>query len=320
VRLLEQNRIFALIKSSLTEKLLHAGVLPAFKPAAAWGPQARPDTEHEPRFDLDQPRLFDADAESRARQAEQRWSEARRVLEDVVGPSVSRFEVRSAVNRESAIGNRESEPLQPSSPIPDSRSSIPDQSLVHKARALFQVGATFIVVETESGMVLIDQHAYHERILYWLLENRIQSNPPERQRLLVPQPLNLSAAGSALVEAHRDTLREFGFELAPATAGWALTAIPKYSVSGKHQEVVQEIVEELANDRTPPTPEALRKSMVEMVACKAAIKAGDTLEPRQILDLLKLGETVPHTFSCPHGRPTTYQLSFIDLEKLFHRR
>jgi DNA mismatch repair protein MutL len=82
VRLLEQNRIFSLIKSGLTEKLLRAGVLPTFKPAfmgapasrPSYGPQARPDTEHEPRFDLDQPRLFDAHAEARARSAEQRWS------------------------------------------------------------------------------------------------------------------------------------------------------------------------------------------------------------------------------------------------------
>src|SRR5690606_20949609 len=159
-----------------------------------------------------------------------------------------------------------------------------------------------------------------ERILYWLLENRIQSQPPERQRLLVPTPLNLSLSASALAEAHADALREFGFEVARRDGGWSLVAVPKYSVSGKHQEVVQEILEELAHDRKPPTPEAMRKSLVEMVACKAAIKAGDSLEPRQILDLLKLGETVPHTFSCPHGRPTTYQLSFIELEKLFHRR
>jgi DNA mismatch repair protein MutL len=182
------------------------------------------------------------------------------------------------------------------------------------------VGATFIVVEAPDGMVIIDQHAYHERILYWLLENRIQSQPVERQRLLVPQPLNLSLAACALAHAHGSALREFGFELTPASPGYALVAVPKYSVGARHQEVVQEILEELANDRTPPTPEAMRKSLVEMVACKAAIKAGDSLEPRQILDLLRLGETVPHTFSCPHGRPTTYKLSFIDLEKLFHRR
>ena len=64
----------------------------------------------------------------------------------------------------------------------------------------------------------------------------------------------------------------------------------------------------------------MRKSMVESVACHAAIKAGDVLEPQQIKNLLLLGETVPHTFSCPHGRPTTYKLGFSDLEKIFHRR
>ena len=130
----------------------------------------------------------------------------------------------------------------------------------------------------------------------------------------------LSLDANQLAGEHAGALRDFGFELEPQGDGWALRAVPKYSVGGKHLEVVQEILEELSQGRTPRTPTELRKSMVEMVACKAAIKAGDVLEPQQIKDLLKLGDTVPHTFSCPHGRPTTYKLGFIDLEKLFHRR
>lgn len=319
VRLLEQNRIFSLIKSALTEKLLRSGVLPSLKPGAVYAPQARPDTEYEPRHDLEQ-RLFDNESEAKAREAEHRWSQARSVLEQAIGPVVSRFEVREPIG-----GNRESGTGIAASPISDSRTAVPDpstpgHSLLSNARALFQVAATFVVVETPDGMVIIDQHAYHERILYWLLEHRLATQPLERQRLLVPTPLTLSLAAAALVDANRDTLREFGFEVVQAADTWALVAVPKYSVSSRHNEVVQEILEELANDRTPQTPQALRKAMVEMVACKAAIKAGDSLEPRQILDLLRLGETVPHTFSCPHGRPTTYKLSFLDLEKLFHRR
>ena len=312
VRLLEQNRIFALIKSSLSEKLINAGLLPSIKLSAPAMPQARPDSTHEPTWDVARPKMFDRESMERARDAEHRWNEARRVLDEALEPNVSRFEVR---NPGSSL---------PSSPqvetSTESANPTSDAGLLARAKALFQVGATYVVVEVEDGMVVIDQHAYHERILYWLLENRISSQPVERQRLLVATPLELSLGAGELAGAHQEALREFGFELAQQGDGWALKSVPKYSVGGKHQEVVQEILEELAQGRKPQTPTEMRKSMVEMVACKAAIKAGDVLEPRQIKDLLQLGETVPHTFSCPHGRPTTYKLGFVDLEKIFHRR
>ena len=312
VRLLEQNRIFSLIKSALSEKLINAGVLPSVKLSAPPMPQARPDSPYEPSWDTYKPGIFDNESEQRARGAEHRWSEARRVLEDALGPAVTNYEVRNPVAE-----SVEQDAAGRSPPAPQSGNQ---NSLLQRAKALFQVGATYVMVEVEDGVVVIDQHAYHERILYWLLENRISSHPVERQRLLVPQPLMLSLDANQLAGEHAGALRDFGFELEPQGDGWALRAVPKYSVGGKHLEVVQEILEELSQGRTPRTPTELRKSMVEMVACKAAIKAGDVLEPQQIKDLLKLGDTVPHTFSCPHGRPTTYKLGFIDLEKLFHRR
>lgn len=323
VRFLEHNRIFSLIKSALAEKLINSGVLPGIRLHGPALPQARPDSPFEPTFDVSRPRLFDAQSEQRARDAEHRWDEARRVLDEALGPVVSRYEVRDVGTgaRSASDGVPEAADArhQAAERAVQEGSSLPP--LLAQAKALFQVGATYIVVEVADGMVVIDQHAYHERILYWLLENRISSQAVERQRLLVPQPLELSLAAAALAEAHSEALREFGFELEPFGHGaWALRAVPKFSVGGKHLEVVQEILEELAQGRKPQTPTELRKCMVESVACHAAIKAGDVLEPQQIKNLLQLGETVPHTFSCPHGRPTTYKLGFVDLEKIFHRR
>lgn len=323
VRFLEHNRIFSLIKSALAEKLINSGVLPGIRLHGPALPQARPDSHYEPTFDVSRPRLFDAQSEQRARDAEHRWDEARRVLDEALGPVVSRYEVRDVGTgaRSASDGVPEAADArhQAAERAVQEGSSLPP--LLAQAKALFQVGATYIVVEVADGMVVIDQHAYHERILYWLLENRISSQAVERQRLLVPQPLELSLAAAALAEAHSEALREFGFELEPFGHGaWALRAVPKFSVGGKHLEVVQEILEELAQGRKPQTPTELRKCMVESVACHAAIKAGDVLEPQQIKNLLQLGETVPHTFSCPHGRPTTYKLGFVDLEKIFHRR
>ncbi|MBK9974176.1 MAG: DNA mismatch repair endonuclease MutL [Planctomycetes bacterium] len=326
VRLLEHNRLFALIKSAIADSLIRSGVLPAIRVGGVSGPmpQARPDGEFEPRFDLEQPRLFDQDAENQARDAAHRWDRARQVL-DQSAPMVTDFAVRLPAARQELSAPAPGGATQATPPVL-TQANVPGRTgaptgLLGQARGLFQVGAMFVVVETSDGMVVIDQHAYHERILYWLLENRIAGQPLERQRLLVPQPLELSLEAQALADGFKDELVQFGFELEPAQPhGFALRAVPKYSVSGRHAEVVQELLEEMAQGRTPTTPEQLRKSLVEMVACKAAIKAGDVLRPEQILDLLRLGETVPHTFSCPHGRPTTYKLGFVDLEKIFHRR
>lgn len=329
VRLFEHNRLFALIKSAIADSLIRSGVLPSIRVGGTSGPvpQARPDGEYEPRFDLEQPRLFDPTAEHQARDAAHRWDRARQVL-DQSAPIVTDFAVRLPLARQELPPQGTAPAPQPALPAGNETQSGPPREpqpaptgLLAQARGLFQVGAMFVVVETGDGMVVIDQHAYHERILYWLLEHRIASQPLERQRLLVPQPLELSLEARALADGFKDELLQFGFEVEPcAPEGFALRAVPKYSVSGRHAEVVQELLEELAQGRTPATPEQLRKSLVEMVACKAAIKAGDTLRPEQILDLLRLGETVPHTFSCPHGRPTTYKLGFADLEKIFHRR
>ncbi|MDH5642233.1 MAG: hypothetical protein OEY28_13170, partial [Nitrospira sp.] len=313
VRFLDQNRIFSLIKASIVEKIIHSGLLPAMPlkaadDAPAYLPQARPDSPFEPNWDVQERRMFGRDAEVEARGAHERWTDARHVLDEafrVVDP---------------APAHRLTEaPSQ--TPVTDSPAPTAETGLLAKARGLFQVGATYIMVETEDGVIVIDQHAYHERILYWQLENRIASGPPERQRLLAPMPLDLSSSALELARGHLEQLAEFGFVLEPFGAdGLALTATPKYSRPDKHAEVIQSICEDLAAGRKPSGVEGMRKSMVESVACKAAIKAGDVLSPQQIRDLLRLGETVPHTFACPHGRPTTYKLGFIDLEKIFHRR
>ncbi|KAA0209822.1 DNA mismatch repair endonuclease MutL [bacterium] len=326
VRFLEQNRLFALIKSAITERLIGSGVLPRLSfarpaPAQGYGPQARPDSPFEPVGELTAAppgQMFSAEALIGARAAEQRWAEARSVLAQVI---------ESAPRAPAAVAAQEKTAPQPA---PDSvspgteaaRPAASPQGLLAQARGLFQVGQTYIVVETADAVVIIDQHAFHERILYYMLEHRLQSAPLERQRLLMPLPLNLSLAARELALSQREALVEFGFELEPfgPDGSLALTAAPRYSLARKHDEMIVELCEELAQGRRPGDFSTMRKSLVEMVACKAAIKAHDPLSPEQIRDLLRLGETVPHTFTCPHGRPTTYRLAFTDLEKVFHRR
>ncbi|CAG0997137.1 DNA mismatch repair protein MutL [Planctomycetaceae bacterium] len=332
VRFLEQNRLFALIKSAITERLIGSGVLPklSFRPNFAqtpnsYAPQARPDTPFEPVGELTSApsgQMFSGEALIGARAAEQRWQDARSVLAHVV-ESIPNAPVAVAAHevREARPGVQSPQSEVAPMGVVDPGPRISDKGLLSQARGLFQVANTFIIVELADAMVIIDQHAYHERILYWLLEHRLREAPLERQRLLVPQPLTLSMAARELALSQREALAQFGFELEEfGPDSLALTAAPKYSVRRKHSEMIIELCEEMAQGRKPTDMGTMRKSLVEMVACKAAIKANDALSPEQIRDLLRLGETVPHTYTCPHGRPTTYRVPFTDLEKVFHRR
>ena len=338
VRFLEQNRLFALIKSAITERLIGSGVLPKLSfangrapfggtPERPLAPVARPDSPYEPVGDLTSApagQMFSGEALIGARAAEQRWADARSVLAQVV-ESVPNAPVAVAAHEKSEpAGDAAVATVTLAAPAHEqlrTQNAEFAPSLLAGAKGLFQIANTFIVVELSDAMVIIDQHAYHERILYWLLEHRLREAPLERQRLLVPQPLNLSLAARELALSQREALAQFGFELEEfGPDSLALTAAPKYSVRRKHAEMIAELCEELAQGRKPTDLGTMRKSLVEMVACKAAIKANDALTPEQIRDLLRLGESVPHTYTCPHGRPTTYRVPFTDLEKVFHRR
>ena len=331
VRFLEQNRLFALIKSAITERLIGSGVLPKMSFAVNRmpfaGPQARPDTPFEPVGELTSAppgQMFSGEALIGARAAEQRWADARSVLAQVVESMPSAPVAIAAHERSEPAGDAAVATVNIAAPAHSefrTQNSEFAPGLLAGAKGLFQVANTYIIVELADAMVIIDQHAFHERILYWLLEHRLREAPLERQRLLVPQPLNLSLAARELALAQREALAQFGFELEEfGPDSLALTAAPKYSVRRKHAEMIVELCEELAQGRKPTDMGTMRKSLVEMVACKAAIKANDALTPEQIRDLLRLGETVPHTYTCPHGRPTTYRVPFTDLEKVFHRR
>ncbi|NUQ34333.1 MAG: DNA mismatch repair endonuclease MutL [Planctomycetaceae bacterium] len=322
VRFTQASRLFGKIKAAVQEAVLRSGQLPrldlndrrleqvkalagasqqeihaSLQQFRAPLPEARPGSSAEPDLELATPGYDRTEHAPRLLDDEQLASA--RLLRDKVSPRA---------------------PLPPYAES-SLQASTPSANLFENARGYFQIGNAYIVVETTDGMVLIDQHAYHERILYWQLEHRLSSQPPEIQKLLVPEPLELTRAASAMLGEHRELFRQFGFELEPfGSGGWACYGVPKYIRTTKVNEFVKSSLDELAASGRAKNPAELRKSMVDMMACKAAIKAGDPLKGADIESLIKEGAKVPHTFACPHGRPTTYKLTFTDIEKIFHRR
>jgi len=178
------------------------------------------------------------------------------------------------------------------------------------------------VVETADGMMIIDQHALHERILYEQLRQRITEQPLESQRLLIPEVIRVPADRIEALETHAETLARLGVELtASGPQSVTLHAFPTLL----HERVDQrrfarDLLDLLSERGARPDAEALVHEILDMMACKAAVKAGDPLTPQEIDALLAKRELAERSSSCPHGRPTTLRLTLRDLERQFKRR
>jgi DNA mismatch repair protein MutL len=201
---------------------------------------------------------------------------------------------------------------QPSSPPPAQlfRQALP------ALRVFGQAAQTFIVAEGPAGLYMIDQHAAHERVLYDELQQR--SAAAVSQPLLSPSRLELSAELWPAFEAHEAWLMALGFSVEPFGDRWlTVRAVPLVGKKPAAPEVVLDIVDALASAQS--TDEITNRALTTL-ACKAAVKAGQTLSMSEMRELVGLLEGTPNPRSCPHGRPTTIHISTERLEREFGRR
>lgn len=183
-----------------------------------------------------------------------------------------------------------------------------------------QLHNTYLVTETADGLLIIDQHALHERILYEELCERVARGPLESQRLLLPEVVAVPQAQVGLVESHADHLRHVGIEMTAYGQGRvAVHAFPTLLQRVEVASFVRDLLDRMESFGTAGSTEALTREVLQMMACKAAVKAGDPLCPEEIEALLERRELIHRASNCPHGRPTTLSLSLRDLEKQFHR-
>jgi len=183
-----------------------------------------------------------------------------------------------------------------------------------------QIHNTYLVAETPDGVVIIDQHALHERIMYQQLNERITQGTLETQRMLLPESVPVTPRQAALLAEHDDLLGRLGLEVAPFGPGAvAIHAFPSLLNDVDAPAFLAELLDTLSDKGSKAHPESLLQEMVEMMACKAAVKAGDPLTSDEIEALIGQREQIEKSSSCPHGRPTTLRLTLHDLEKQFKR-
>jgi DNA mismatch repair protein MutL len=183
-----------------------------------------------------------------------------------------------------------------------------------------QLHNTYLVAESDEGMIIIDQHALHERVMYEELRARLGRGPLESQRLLIPPSLTATPRQMALLEQITPLLQRLGIEIAPfGPDSVAIQAFPSFLSRLDPEAFVRELLERGEQELLDLHEEELLHELLDMMACKAAVKAGDPLSPAEIEALLQRRDLVDRSSNCPHGRPTTLRLTLGDLEKQFKR-
>lgn len=183
-----------------------------------------------------------------------------------------------------------------------------------------QLYDAYLVLETPEGMLVIDQHALHERILFEQLKERIRTGNLETQRLLIPEPVDLPAEQAARVLEHRDALADLGLGVDDFGGGTLLlTSYPAILGNRSPQATLRAVIDHLVTKERPPSREVLLNHLLSLMACHAAVRAGDKLTPEEIAALIAQRELAKDTHHCPHGRPTSLLFSRQDLDRQFRR-
>ena len=185
---------------------------------------------------------------------------------------------------------------------------------------VMQILDCYLVLETDDGLTVIDQHALHERVMYEQLRQRILSRPVESQRLLVPEPIELSPAEVAVLVDHRQALGQLGIELEEFGSGTVLlTSFPVMLARADRGQLVRDIAEQLTATGQQPSRRDILDRLMHMMSCRAAVKAGQRLTQEEMESLLEQRHLIDDAHHCPHGRPTALVLSRDELDRQFGR-
>ena len=240
-------------------------------------------------------------------------------------PSIWQEDTPSAGNAERDIA-----PLRSAAPsaaaLPQMTESEPTASVVppaaHRlepidcgARVIGECFQTYVIAEDADGLILIDKHAAHERLLFNQLRAKTEIT---QQELLTPVIVSLTGEEAAAVQSQIDDIRKAGFELDPfGENSFAVRSVPAYLDGEDVASVMEELAGKAMNNRST-VPDRL-DDLIHTVACKAAIKAGKSTSMTELQDLCDRVLADGDVRSCPHGRPTMVRLTKYELDKLFKR-
>jgi len=204
-------------------------------------------------------------------------------------------------------------------PVVEPEHEAPQEALpLGAARA--QVHENYIIAQTETGMVIVDQHAAHERLVYEKLKRQMAENGVARQALLIPEIVELSAGDVARLLEVADDLAGMGLVIEPF-GGDAVAVRETPAILGEINAtaMIKDVLDELADLGDSNMVQAKIEAVLSRVACHGSIRSGRWMRPEEMNALLREMEATPHSGQCNHGRPTYVELKLADIERLFGR-
>jgi DNA mismatch repair protein MutL len=218
--------------------------------------------------------------------------------------------------------------------IPPTQTQVPDSNLVanftqsyseirtpNSIRPIAQVKNSYILAEDDEGIVIIDQHAAHERVMLEKFRSNEAEREPTKQPLLVPVQLDLDYREKAVLEENLELLGSIGFDISEFGGNtFTVDAVPDFLVKDDAQQIVKGFIDDLLNDQAPRESARRHEHILHTLACKAATKFGRRLTSYEQEALIKSLLATDGASSCAHGRPTMIRLSFNELEQKFGRK
>ena len=202
-------------------------------------------------------------------------------------------------------------------PVPNDRSP----SRQHHFQILGVLGKLYVLMENAEGLVLVDQHAAHERILFEELRRRMEEQGVPSQRLLLPQVIELLPRDAEWVERNLATLQKMGLGVEEfGRHTFKLESLPPFLSGADPARLLQDVIDSLKSASNSSSPLRLGEEMIAKTVCRHAVKANDPLRYPEVEKLIRDLLECELPYCCPHGRPTMIQISLGELEKKFGRK
>jgi len=199
-----------------------------------------------------------------------------------------------------------------------STQEVPEGDNLPKMKVIGQILDTYILAQSSSDLLIIDQHAAHERInLDRLSKSKVKK---KAQVLITPVPLNLSKKESQLIEHYRPVIEELGFKIEPfGKDTYLVRAVPAIGGHLESESGLRDLIDELSELGKARSIQEKKDEIIHLAACHSSIRAGETLSQKRMAKLVEELHEVDNPFTCAHGRPIIIRMTQKELEKLFKR-